>query len=306
MSTDLILYALMALMAVSVFIDFKGHQGHEMSVKEATLWSLFWIAVSCVFGAFVWLAYGADFGQQFFAGYMLEKVLSVDNLMVFVAIFASLGIKCQQTQHKILLWGIAGAIFFRGLFTYFGTELMSLHYSVQVVFGLIVLWSAYMMNKQGDADEEVDYTKHGAIRFLSKFIPVSKELDGENFFTRINGKLFATPVLACLLVVELSDILFAFDSVPAVIAVTQEPALVFSAMMLAIMGLRALYFVLVAMMDKIPDLDKAVTLILVFIGCKLIAAAFGFHMSPMVSLGIIGGLLTMAVIGDRTVGGESK
>lgn len=300
MSTDLILYALMALMAVSIFIDFKGHKGHEMSVKEATLWSVFWIAISCVFGAFVWLTYGAAFGQQFFAGYMLEKVLSVDNLMVFVAIFASFGIKCQQTQHKILLWGIAGAIFFRGLFTYFGTELMSLHYSVQVLFGLIVLYTAYMMYSQNDEEEEVDYTKHGAIRFLSKFIPVSKELDGENFFTRINGKLFVTPVMACLMVVELSDILFAFDSVPAVIAVTQEPALVFSAMMLAIMGLRALYFVLVAMMDKIPNLDTSVIMILIFIGLKLVFAAFGIHVDPVVSLSIIGGLLTIGFFGGKT------
>ncbi|MGL5014459.1 MAG: TerC/Alx family metal homeostasis membrane protein [Bacteroidales bacterium] len=291
MSTDTVLYIFLAiLMAGSLFVDFWGHRdGHTMSLKEAIKWSLVWVAVSIVFGLMVLVTKGADAGAAFFSGYILEKALSVDNLMVFTAIFASFGITCQVAQHKALLFGIAGALIFRALFVFLGAGAFNLHWSVEVAFGLAVAYSAYLMQKNmnADEDEEVNYADHKGVKFLSKFYPVSDKLNGDKFFIIENGKKFATPLLACLVVIELSDVMFAFDSVPAVIAVTKEELLVYSAMMLAVMGLRALYFVMVAMMDKLPDLDKAVIAVLYIVAGKLVAGAFGYHMPAWVMTSII-------------------
>lgn len=296
MDYSYLLIALVGVLIFSLYTDFVGHKdGHTMGVKEATGWSVFYVAISALFGGAIYFYYGAEPAQLYATGYVLEKALSVDNLMVFTAVFSAFGIRCQSIQHKILLWGIAGAIFFRGIFTYVGTDLLALHWSIQVLFGVIILYTAYAM-LTGD-DEEVDYENHWAAKSIAKVVPVNFS-EKSNFFTRhpVTGKLSVTAVFLCMVVIEFTDVMFAFDSVPAVISVTQEPALVYSAMVMAILGLRSLYFVLQALLEKLPNLEKAVMVVLVFVGGKLIAGAFGYHLDPMVSLAIVVGLLSLGFI----------
>ncbi|AVZ45276.1 integral membrane protein [Escherichia phage vB_EcoM-Ro121c4YLVW] len=298
---------LVGILALSIGIDFFGHkENKEIGIKSALLWSVFWIALALGYYAFIWVEHGKEFAALFLSGYVLEKSLSVDNLMVFMAIFASFGIKSTHLQHKILLWGIAGAIVFRGVFVAAGTALFNLHWSVQVLFGLIVAWSAVAIIKGGD-EEDIDYSKHWAVRLVGKVLPVHNALDGEKFITIKNGIKYATPALLCVFVIELTDIVFSFDSVPAVIGVTQEPLLVYSAMLMAVLGLRALFFVLSVAVKYLVHLEKAVAVVLVFVGAKLMYHPFGetlhakwsflpHDISPNVSLMIVLGTLALGVI----------
>lgn len=288
--------ALAAVMALSIFVDFFLHKdGEKMEFREAVTWSIFWVAISCVFGAWIWMLEGAEAGGAFFSGYLLEKSLSVDNLMVFVAIFGSFGIKSDAVKHKVLLCGIAGALFFRACFVGVGEWLMSFGPVVEVAFGLFVGYSGYLMLK-ADEDEEVDYNTHWACGPIKKRFPMETENFGSKFFIRKAGKLCITPLLLCLVVIELSDVAFSFDSVPAVLAVSRDTLIVYSAMMLAILGLRSLFFVINALVEKIPYLKYAVIFVLFFIAAKLIAGAVGYHVGSAVTLLLIGVSFTLATI----------
>lgn len=292
------LYAALAVvLVVSIFIDFVGHKdGHEMSFKESTLWSVFWIAMGCALGGFIYWDYGSVAASEYFAGYAMEKALSVDNLMVFMAIFTYFNIKSSNLRHKILLWGIAGALVFRGIFVAAGTSLFHLHWSVEVLFGLIVIYSAKAILFPPADDEEPDYEKAWYIKAIKKVYPVDTNAGATRFFTRINGLRHVTPLFLCLVTIELSDIIFSFDSVPAVIGVTKEAPLVYAAMIMAVLGLRALFFVLGSLIKHLTRLDAFVGIILVFIGAKLVAAPMGFKMDAITSLYIVLGLLASGVI----------
>lgn len=294
---DLWIYGALALVTTfSVAVDFFGHKGKEMTVKSASLWSGFYIGLGLLFGGGIYLAYGGESASMYYSGYLLEKALSVDNLLVFTAIFASFGITCTNIQHKILLWGIAGAIIFRGIFTAVGVELMNVHWSIHTLFGAIIVFTAIKMMLGGD-DPEVDGNDHPVTKWVSNHFPVAKANYGAAFFVRQGGKLLITPLLLCMLVIELSDVMFAFDSVPAIIGITQEPALVYSAMVMAILGLRALYFVLQVLLDKLPLLNAAVIVCLLFVGIKMIlASALAVHIPAMTSLIIVGCILALGCI----------
>lgn len=289
--------ALGVTLVLSIAVDFFGHKdGKEQSLKQSVLWSLFWIATAVGLGGYIYLVYGATPASEYFSGYAMEKALSIDNLMVFTAIFAFFGIKDSAREHKILLWGIAGALVFRGIFVAAGTALFNLHWSVQVFFGLLVIFSAYALIKGGDEDEEVNYDDKAYIRFVKKFYSVDTTPNSSSFFTVRNGVRCVTPLFLCLVTIELSDIMFSFDSVPAVIGITKEPPLVYAAMIMAILGLRALFFVLGSLMKHLTRLDLFVALILVFVGAKLIGHPFGFEIEAIHSLYVVLGLLISGVL----------
>ena len=299
---------LAGVLLLSVVIDFLGHKEEkEISIKSALKWSAFWIALGFAYYGYIWVVHSKEYASLFLSGYVLEKSLSIDNLLVFMAIFASFGIKSTHLQHKILLWGIAGAIVFRGIFVAAGTAIFNLHWFFQVLFGLIVAWSALAIIKGDDEEDEVDYSKHWATRLVGKILPVHPALDGEKFITIKNGIKYATPALLCVFVVEFTDVNFSFDSVPAVIGVTQEPLLVYSAMLFAILGLRALFFVLSVAVKYLVHLEKAVAVVLVFVGAKLMYHPFGealhakwafmpHDISANVSLYIVLGTLALGVL----------
>ena len=309
--------------AVSVYLDLFAHKkSTEISLKDAVGWTLFWIALALAFYGYLWVRFSKAWADLYLAGYALEKALSIDNLIVFMAIFASFSIK-GILQHRILYYGIIGALVFRAIFVVIGTGLFSASPWVGFLFAAFVIWSAVKMLQQPDQEEDIeDYSNHWSVRLTGKLLPVYTRLHLNHFFIRRSeipdnegadnqiasnatrkGALYATPAFLCLMAIETSDIAFAFDSVPAVIAITQEPLLVYAAMIFAILGLRSLYFVLAALTKYLVHLEKAVIGLLFFIGAKMALQSWnhaisdtGLHISPGWSLTIVLGMLLAGVI----------
>lgn len=262
---------------VSLCIDFIGHKNDKiMDLKTATIWSIFWIVVSVAFRFFIYKEHGAKMASLFFSGYILEKSLSVDNLFVIMAIFSWFKIP-QEYRHRVLYFGIIGAIVFRLIFVALGSGLFSIGPWVQIIFALIIVWSAFAMLRNNNDEEEIeDYSKHLAYKFFYKYFSVFLKLMGHNFFISKqeanneisknpdieffdrNTFLIATPLFLCLCVIEVSDVMFAFDNVPAVISISVELLTIYSAMIFAILDLRTLYFVLEVLKNYLIYLEKAV------------------------------------------------
>jgi tellurite resistance protein TerC len=275
----------------AILIDMFAHRDDKpIPLKSAVLWTIFWIAAAMGFACFLYVHHGAEVASLFVTGYALEKVLSVDNLFVMMAIFSWFAVP-DGYRHRVLYWGVIGAVVFRAIFVTIGTGLLMLGPWVELVFAAIVGWTAVMMLKSGDDENDIeDYSEHLAYRMVKRFFPLWPKLCGHAFLLNQNevdaelakpenadvtvgriGKAarYATPLLLCLAVVEISDVMFAFDSVPAVIAVSKEPLIVYSAMMFAILGLRTMYFVLEAMKQYLVHLEKSVIVLLFFIAAKL-------------------------------------
>lgn len=295
----LTMFVFSTLVIGGIALDLYRHKANEkISLQDAALWSIFWVAVSVAFGLFLYFEYGSETASLFFTGYALEKVLSVDNLFVFMAIFTWFSIP-DGYRHRILYWGIIGAIVFRLIFVAIGSSLLMFGTWVEIIFGLVVGYTAYLMLKKSEESEEIEnYSDHIAYRYTHKWFNVSPDLHGQNFFVVKNGILWATPLFLCLAVIEVSDIMFAFDSVPAVIAVSKEPLIIYSAMIFAILGLRTMYFLLEALKDYFTYLENAVIIILFFIAGKLIwnsimhMLSLTYIITPMFSLSFV---LTMIV-----------
>jgi len=307
--------------AFSVYLDLFAHRKHKaITLKDAGCWTMFWVVLALLFYAYLWFRFDKKWADLYLAGYALEKSLSIDNLMVFMAIFASFGIK-GALQHRILYYGIIGALIFRAIFVVIGTGLFYASPWVGFLFAAFVLWSAVKMLQKKDHQAEIeDYSHHWSVRMTGRLIPVYTKLHLDHFFVRPaqipqdeseqaadkairKGALYATPAFLCLIAIEASDIAFAFDSVPAIIAVTQEPLLVYAAMIFAILGLRSLYFVLAALTQYLAHLEKAVIGLLFFIGAKMALQSWnhaifdtGFHVSPGWSLAIVLGMLAAGVL----------
>jgi len=299
----------------------SGKTDRPVSMGKAAIWSGIWVAVSLAFSGYVASIRGTDDAVLFLTAYALEKSLAVDNLFVFLAIFSAFAIP-EYLHHRILYWGIIGALIFRAIFIGLGVGLLfgakalgaltifGWHIELQRVvffgFGLVILWSVYALFRTEHKDpteEETDYTNHWAVRFLRRFFPnrIATRLDRGRFITRVadgQGRHYRafTPAFLCLLVIESSDIMFAFDSVPAIFAVTQDPFLVYTSNIFAVLGLRSMYFLVAAAKRTLIHLDKSVFVILLFIGIKMLALAFDwFHLPPLVSLGVVLGLLALGV-----------
>lgn len=331
----------------AIAIDLFAHRSDKpMSLKSAALWSVFWIAVSLAFGGYLWFHHGSETASLFFTGYALEKVLSVDNLFVIMAVFSWFKIP-EAYRHRVLYWGIIGAIVFRMVFVAIGTGLMALGPYVELVFAVVVGWTGVMMLRRDEEDEaNEDYSEHLAYRWVHRFFPVWPRLYGHNFFlhghelteacrqnpdVRLEpagedlkhpeqhhpqpvkkGALVATPLFLCLAIIEISDVMFAFDSVPAVIVVSKEPLIVYSAMMFAILGLRTMYFVLEALRGYLVHLEKAVVALLFFIAVKLALSAsehlfqHGYEISPNASLVVVLVVLALGVAASFVFPEKSK
>ncbi|WP_305800400.1 TerC/Alx family metal homeostasis membrane protein [Thiolapillus sp.] len=281
------LLIMMAVLGLSVWADLRIHKNKaEISFRDALLGTLFWIALAIGFFFYIEWRHGPDYASLYMAGYALEKSLSVDNMMVFVAIFSAFGIRDQVLQHRILYYGIIGAILFRAVFIGLGTTLFGVSAWVELLFAAVVLWSAWAIVKGGDDEEIEDYSNHWSVRLAKHAIPIFPRLLGkklliskqdadraaegeQNLIYSRRAKWLATPAFLCLVCIEVSDIVFSFDSVPAIIAVTREPFLVYAASIFAIVGLRSLYFLLAVAAKYLCHLEKAVAFVLVFVAFKL-------------------------------------
>jgi TerC family integral membrane protein len=269
-----------------------NRRSHALSLKEAVSWSGGLVVLAMLFGLFVLYLEGTQSALEYYTGYLIELSLSVDNLFVFLLIFSYFGVRADA-QPKVLKWGILGAMVMRLIMISLGALLLErFHWIVYVFGGLLVVTGIRMFTQRQEA---VDLERNPVVRLARRFLPLSDSYDRTKFFTRtVRGKLLATPLLLVLLVVEWSDLVFAIDSIPAIFAVTRDPFLVYSSNIFAILGLRALFFVLAGMLDKFVYLKPGVAFILVFVGLKMTLSAW-IHIPTLLSLGVILATLTVAV-----------
>lgn len=270
-----------------------NRRSHVLAFKEALSWSGGVVALAMVFGLFVLWREGAQHALEYYTGYLIELSLSVDNLFVFLLIFSYFGVR-PDAQPKVLKWGILGAIVMRLVMIGLGAFLLQRFAWIVYVFGGLLIVTGIRMFTQ--KEERVDLERNPVVRVARRLLPFSPSYDGTRFFTRTpRGRLLATPLLLVLFVVEWSDLVFAIDSIPAIFSVTRDPFLVYSSNVFAILGLRALFFVLAGMMDKFVYLKPGVALILIFVGLKMTLSGW-IHMPTVISLGFILLTLTTAVI----------
>jgi tellurite resistance protein TerC len=259
-------------------------------LKEAGIWSAVWIALAFLFNAGVWIAFGQEKALSFLAAYLVEKSLSVDNIFVFVAIFAYFAVS-PTYQHRLLFWGILGALLMRGLFIWAGIELLERFHWLTYLLGFFLVVTGFRFAKE---DEGVHPEHNPVIRFVQRLLPVTQGYRGQAFLVREAGTLMATPLLLVLLVVEMTDVVFAIDSVPAVLAISSDPFIVYTSNIFAILGLRALYFVLSGVIPRFAYLRYGLCAILVFVGVKMLLVDL-LRIPIQASLGLIAFFLAISV-----------
>jgi len=285
--------ALAVVIVVMLAVDLYRHrEAHEPSTREALTESVIWVTCGLAFSVVIAIAFGGDAFGEYISGYLIEKSLSVDNVFVWSMLFATLSIPVKY-QHRVLFWGIFGALFLRAIFILLGTALISRFWWLLLVFGVFLIYTGAKIIRHRADEGQAEATR--GLGLLRKFMPVSDELDGQKFFTRINGRRAATPLLAALFVVEVTDVIFAVDSVPAILAVSNEPFLVFASNAFAILGLRAMYFLLANAKERFHYLSHALGSILIFVGAKM-AIANWYHMNTYLSLAIIVTMLVAAIL----------
>jgi len=278
----------LALMVLDLGV--LNRRSHVLSFKEAVSWSSGLVTIALLFGLFVLWQEGTQPALEYYTGYLIELSLSVDNLFVFLLIFSYFGVKAEA-QPKVLKWGIMGAIVMRLIMIALGALLLERFNWIVYVFGAILVYTGFRMYSQKD-EEVVNLERNPIVRLARRLLPIDKAYDGTRFFTRtVDGRLLATPLLLVVLVVEWSDLVFAIDSIPAIFAITRDPFLVYSSNIFAILGLRAMFFVLAGMLDKFVYLKPGVAFILVFVGLKMTLSAW-LHIPTALSLAVI--VLTLA------------
>lgn len=284
---------------------------HEVKIKEALGWSAVWIALSLVFNAIIFFFWdriqpgstytNSEAGLAFLAGYLVEKALSVDNIFVFLMVFAYFKVPAKY-QHRVLFWGIMGALFFRAIFIAAGVAILERFFWSMLIFGGFLIFTGVKMLVAKDHD--MDVSNNPVVKMVRKVLPVTEDFQGQSFFTRIDGKLWATPLFVCLMVVEFTDIIFAVDSIPAIFAITQNPFIVFTSNVFAILGLRALFFALAGLMQLFHYLGTGLAFILMFVGGKMLyhyvekeEIIAGLPKFPIaLSLAVIIGILVISIL----------
>jgi tellurite resistance protein TerC len=278
------------LLFVDLFIFHRD--AHAVKMREAGIWVTVWVSLGLAFGGWIFLTRGTTSGAEYLAGYLIEYSLSMDNVFVFAVLFAYFAVP-PQYQHRLLFWGVLGAIIFRAIFILAGTALIASFHFVIYLFGALLLFTAWRMVTTGT--DNADPGRNPVLRAMRRFIPVTNEFHGQRFFTRIDGKLWATPLFAALVVVETSDIMFAIDSVPAILAITTDTFIVFTSNAFAIMGLRSLYFLLAGLIERFEYLKYGLAALLAFAGTKMLLSDV-IHIDVWLSLGIIVAILVTSVV----------
>lgn len=267
-------------------------KSHKVSIKESLAWTGVWISLAMLFNVWVYYKMGPQKGIEFFTGYIIEKALSVDNIFVISLIFTYFRVPAQY-QHRVLFWGVLGALFFRIIFIYAGVALIAKFNWMIYVFGVFLVYTGIKMLK--DEEKHIEIEANPMIVFVKKFWKISPNFDGENFRTKINGVWHFTPLFLVLIMIETTDIIFAVDSIPAILAITPDPYIVFTSNVFAILGLRSLYFALNGIMEMFEYINYALSGILVFVGIKMIIAGW-YHIPTIISISVILGLLILSVV----------
>ncbi len=290
------------LMMLALDLGVFHRDAHEVSFKEATTWSVVWVSLALLFNVGFYYYAASNFpadvawtkSLEFLTGYIVEKSLSVDNIFVFVMVFAYFAVPAKY-QHRVLFYGIVGALIFRAIFIAGGAYLMQFHWVIYLFGAFLIITGIKMMLVP---DKEIDPDKNILIRLFKRLVPVTSEYHGQKFFVRLKGVLHATPLFIALLFIEVTDIIFAVDSVPAIFAITKEPLIVFTSNIFAILGLRAMYFMLAGAVDKFHFLKYGLSIVLIFVGLKMVWLNdyFGGKFPISYSLGFILGIIGLSVL----------
>lgn len=295
MQTDLIFWIffnVFVLLMLALDLGVFNRKAHEISIKEAMIWTVVWITLAMCFNVLIYYWQGEVKALEFFTGYVIEKSLSVDNIFVFVLIFSYFKTPSIH-QHKILFWGIIGALIMRAVFIFAGVALLEKFHWTIYVFGAILIFTGYKMLVQ--KEKKIEPEKNPVIKLFRRVMPVTNELHDGKFFVNLKGKLFATPLFLVLLLVETTDLIFAVDSIPAILAVTQDQFIVYTSNVFAILGLRSLYFALAGMIDKFRYLSAGLAFILIFVGLKMVASDY-YKLPIQVALLVIVGILALSIV----------
>jgi TerC family integral membrane protein len=301
MSVQTMMWLGFAILMTTMFILDLGvfsRKSHEIGFREAMIWMLVWLSLAFAFNVWIYFNMGPTKALEFFTGYLIEESLSVDNLFVFILIFTYFNVD-KAHQPKILKWGIIGALVMRGIFIFVGIGLIERFHWMVYAFGGLLLFTGIRM--AFDKGQKIDPEKNPLVRLVGRFFPIAKNVQGDQFFIREQGKIFITPLFLALLVVESTDVIFAVDSIPAVLAVTTDPFIVYTSNIFAIMGLRSLYYLLANIMAMFVYLKLGISFILAFVGVKMLIADI-YQIPIYFSLGVIVGVLAMAVITSVTLG----
>jgi len=287
-----IVFNIFVLAMLTLDLGIFHRKAHEVKVKEALVWSFVWIGLALLFNVGVYFWQGPQTALEFLTGYLIEKSLSVDNIFVFLLIFSYFRVPALY-QHKVLFWGILGALIMRAIFIVAGVALIQkFHWMIYIFGGLLILTGIKMALQK---DMEIHPERNPVLRLFQRFIPVTKDYEDDKFFFKRSGRYFATPLFITLLIVETTDLIFAVDSIPAILAITTDPFIVYTSNVFAILGLRALYFALAGIMQLFHYLHYGLSAILVFVGIKMLLADL-YKIPVGISLGVVAGFLLISVI----------
>jgi tellurite resistance protein TerC len=286
-------FNLFVLAMLALDLGVFHRQAHAVTMREALVWSAVWVALALLFNVGVYFWRGPEPALDFLTGYLIEKSLSVDNIFVFLLIFSAFRVP-PQYQHTVLFWGIVGALLMRALFIAIGVTLIQAFHWVVYVFGAFLLLTGVKMALQRE-EHEIDLERHLVLRLLRRFLPITERYEGGKFFVKRAGRILATPLFVVLLVVETTDVIFAVDSIPAILAITVDPFIVYTSNVFAILGLRALYFALAGLAHRFRFLRYGLAAILAFVGVKMLLVDV-YKIPIGIALGVVAGILLLSVL----------
>lgn len=281
-----VVFAVIVVIALAIDLGVFHREARTVRMREAAVWVAVWSTLAMLFDGFVFYRFGTEKGMEFFYGWLLELALSADNVFVFIVIFSYFGIS-DQNQHRVLFWGIIGAVIARGVFIVAGSAVIGRFHFVMYLLGAFLVYTAIKIVFQKQT--EFDPSRNPALRLFRRFVPTVNEYDGEKFLVRRDGRWFATPLLAVLVVIEVADVMFAVDSIPAVFGVTTDVFIVYTSNVFAILGLRSLFFLVAGLVRRLRYLKLGIAVILAFIGAKIL-------MEPLFKIPVAAGLAVLAVV----------
>lgn len=266
-----IIFNVFVLVMLALDLGVFHRKTHEVSLKEALTWTFIWVSLALIFNTIIYYWRGQQQALEFFTGYLVEKALSVDNIFVFIMIFTYFQIPSKY-HHKVLFWGIIGALIMRVIFIFAGVALIEKFHFTIYIFGALLIYTGYRMFYHNNA--KINPDKNPVIRFFKKFMPVTPDLHEDRFFTKLNGRRYATPLFLVMILIETTDLIFAVDSIPAILAITQDQFIVYTSNVFAILGLRSLYFALAGVVHRFWLLSYGLAIVLIFVGIKMILVDF--------------------------------
>ena len=285
-------FALFILLMLSLDLGLFNRKAHSVTYRESAIWSAVWVSLALAFSGIVFWRLGSQKGLEFLTGYVIELSLSVDNLFVFLLIFSYFKVP-SKFQHRVLFWGVLGALVMRIMMIFLGTALIERFHWIIYIFGAFLVFTGIRMFRQEETDLKPE--ENPIVRLVTRLIPITRHYEGEKFFTRVNGRFTGTLLLLVLVIVEVTDLVFAVDSIPAIFGVTTDRFIVYTSNVFAILGLRSLYFLLAGVVEKFHYLKMGLAVVLTFIGAKMLLVAAGIHIPIGISLGVVAVVLLSSV-----------